>query len=226
MSVVTNLAEMRKAYGLSQQDIADAIGVTRTTVVAIEQGKRDMTSQELVNLADKLGVELQDLLNQEMPDLEKYREMLIEAVRASTVDKQPLPKTKLAKILYLADFAWFYDHLQPMSGMKYRRLEYGPVPDQYFRIVDELYQEGKINIELLTGGAQKVTLSRTGANTRPQHLRKAELELIKTISDRWRESTTQEIVDFTHSQLPWQICRPNEFIPYELITQEEKANVY
>lgn len=226
MSVVTNLAELRKAYGLSQQDIAEAIGVTRTTVVAIEQGKRDMTSQELVSLADKLGVELQDLLNQEVPDLDKYREMLIEAVRASTKDSQPLPKTKLAKILYLADFAWFYNHLQPMSGMKYRRLEYGPVPDQYFRIVDELFTEGKISIDSLSGGAQLISLSRTGEMARPQHLRKAELDLIRDVAERWRENTTEEIIDFTHSQLPWQICRPNEYIPYELITQEEKANVY
>ena len=226
MNVVTNLSQLRKAYGLSQQDIADAISVKRTTVVAIEQGKRDLTSQELISLADKLGVDLQDLLTQEMPDIGKYREMLIEAVRVSTLDGQPLPKTKLAKLLYLADFAWFYDHLEPMSGMKYRRLEYGPVPDQYFRIVDELFLEGKISIDALSGGAQLISLSRTGNMSRPQHLRSAELALIRDVADKWRESNVEEIVDFTHTQLPWQICRPNEFIPYELITQEEKANVY
>lgn len=226
MSIVTNLAELRKAYGLSQQEIAVAIGVTRTTVVAIEQGKRDLATQELASLADKLGVEFQDLINQDMPDLEKYREMLIEAVRSSTKNGKSVPKTKLAKLLYLADFAWFYENLEPMSGMKYRRLTYGPVPDQYFRIVDELYLDGKIRIDLQSGGAQLISLTRTGEMIRPQHLRSAELSLIRKITDKWLKSTSDEIVDFTHAQLPWQICRPNEFIPYELITQEEKANVY
>jgi len=53
-----------------------------------------------------------------------------------------------------------------------------------------------------------------------------EIELIKKISAKWKDKRTQEIVDFTHEQLPFKLCAPDEVIPYELITQENPENVY
>ncbi|MDR2196944.1 MAG: hypothetical protein LBO07_03160, partial [Coriobacteriales bacterium] len=53
----------------------------------------------------------------------------------------------------------------------------------------------------------------------PQYLSAQEVALIEQIVDRWKGATTAQIVEFTHSQLPWQICLPNEPIPYSLITQ-------
>ena len=77
-----NLKEIRQMYGLSQHEIANAIGVkSRSTVVAIENGDRDLASEELGRLADFLGVEISDLIAYEIPNYEKYREMLIETLR-------------------------------------------------------------------------------------------------------------------------------------------------
>lgn len=226
MNITKNLREMRATYGLSQEDIAGAIGVARSTVVSIEQGKRELTSDELAKLADFLGMDLYELLSEELPDYDKYKEMLIYALRSGADKHGKINKTNLAKILYLADFSWYYKHLQPMSGMKYKRLQYGPVPDQYFRIVDELLDSKILKLEVLSKGAQRLSLTEVGKSIKPEHLRSAEVGLIEKIGEKWKDKTTDEIVDFTHQQLPWQICRPNEYIPYELITQEEPENVY
>ena len=53
-----------------------------------------------------------------------------------------------------------------------------------------------------------------------------ELNVIRLLGEAWKDKQTQEIVDFTHDQLPWQICREGEVIPYGLITQEEPEKVY
>lgn len=230
-----NVKEIRQMYGLSQSDIADAIGVkSRSTVVAIENGDRDLTSEELGRLADYLGVEIADLIAYEIPDYDKYREMLIETLRKYQEynDGKPASKTLFAKLVYLADFAWFYSELKPMSGMKYRRLQYGPVPDQFFRIVDEMVDKGEIGLEVVPpmsgtkSPAQKLSLSYDLASEPLQYLSQKELTLIDNIVKKHKDNTVDEIVEFTHHQMPWQVTRPNEFIPYELITQEEPENVY
>lgn len=226
MTLEKNLRELRAIYGLSQDDVAKAIDVSRSSVVATEKGQRELSSEELGKLADFLGVDIIDLLSQEIPDYEKYREMIVETLRRYTkYAGKSATKTLLAKLIYLADFAWYYEHLQPMSGMKYRRLQYGPVPDQYFRVVDELIDEGKVSLEV-GDEAQWLNLTRSAQDTPPQHLSTGELDLIDKIAKKWKGSNTKEIVHFTHTQLPWQICRQNEYIPYELITQEEPSRVY
>ncbi|OGG62664.1 hypothetical protein A3C19_02805 [Candidatus Kaiserbacteria bacterium RIFCSPHIGHO2_02_FULL_54_22] len=50
--------------------------------------------------------------------------------------------------------------------------------------------------------------------------------LIKKISEKWKGKRTQEIMNFTHEQLPYKLCAPDEVIPYELITQEDPDHVY
>ena len=49
------LQEARKARGVTQQDVADQMGMARTTLVAIEKGERRLTPQELIKLAAFYG---------------------------------------------------------------------------------------------------------------------------------------------------------------------------
>ena len=126
----------------------------------------------------------------------------------------------------MADFAWFYKHLESMSGMQYRKIHYGPVPDSYFRAVDELFESGQIEITPTDDGAMLISETRNGAKISLSEINSEEEKLIKSISSKWRDKNTQEIVTFTHNQLPYAICSDNEIIPYALITQENPEDVY
>lgn len=226
MSLEENLRELRKVYGLSQSQVSDAIGVNRSTLVSIEKGDRKLSSAEIGKLADYLGIDATDLVNQDMPDMEKYKQMILEVVgQYSKATGKSLPKTFLAKLVYLIDFGWFYDELKPMSGMKYRKIAYGPVPDQFFRVYEEL-EGGELNVERTEQGAYWTTLTRAGEMQLRDKLSDAEKQKIHDVVDKWKDSNTDEIVAFTHSQLPYQVSREDQFIPYELITQEEPENVY
>jgi Zn-dependent peptidase ImmA (M78 family)/transcriptional regulator with XRE-family HTH domain len=58
------LTDTRKRAKLTQADVADAIGVARTTLVAIEKGERRPSNAELVQLAEVLKTSVHDLLRE------------------------------------------------------------------------------------------------------------------------------------------------------------------
>lgn len=61
------LQEARKAGGRTQQDVADHLGVARTTVTAIEKGERRIQPGELIRLAALLGRSVGEFLRQSQP---------------------------------------------------------------------------------------------------------------------------------------------------------------
>lgn len=217
--------------GFSQEQIAKVIGVSRPTYTAIEAGKQELSADELQKLANFYAIGMNELLSGNTPNMEKYKQMILAYLRMDIHNKndKKVPKTKLAKLLYLADFAWFYEHLKSMSGMQYRKLAYGPVPDVFFRAIDELAEAGKILIEPKSDGEKEMFLvseSDSNGNEKLTELANEEKKLMEKIAAKWKNKKTQEIVNFTHNQLPYFLCRTDELIPYELITQEDDDQVY
>lgn len=228
-----NLERARLARGFSLQQVAEVIGLSRQTYALVESGKRDITLSQAETLTSMLRVSLDELrgapdgistLSDPMASIEKYKQIILNALQSGSDSDGKITKTKLAKLVYLADFTWYYKNLQPMSGMSYRKLPQGPVSDVYFRALDELEEKGVVAREE-KGNAILFSLIESG--TAPTNrLSKEEKNLIDKIGNSWQGKQTQEIVDFTHAQLPWQICRDGEVIPYGLITQEEPERVY
>lgn len=216
------IKDIRKEKGLSQSFMAEKIGISRPSYVAIEKGARDLTLGEFEKLSGILNVSLEELENQEMPNYEKYKQMILAFLRKGGV----IPKTKLAKLLYFADFAWFYYHLQSMSGMQYRKIQYGPVSDTYFRIIDEMFDKGEINITQTKDGAMLISQTRSGAKVDLSKINKKEEELIGNIEKKWKSKKTNEIVDFTHKQLPYLYAEDDEVVSYGLFTQEDPDEIY
>ena len=233
-NLARNLEKARLARGYTQEQVAASIGVSRPTYVLIEKGKRDVTLSQAEVLAAMLRITLDELrgapdgviaTSDAQSSVEKYKQMILNALKygADSTDKK-ITKTKLAKLVYLADFTWYYNHLTPMSGMSYRRLPRGPVADIYFRAIDEMVEEGQINLEE-SGRAFMLSMVESGE---PPHskLTDEELKMIEAIASAWKDKQTEAVVNFTHEQLPWQICREGEVIPYGLITQEDPEKVY
>lgn len=226
---IEKIKELRNNNRLSQEQIAKAIGVSRPTYSSIEAGKQELSLDEAKKLATLFGIGVDELSSGNISNLQKYKHMILSFLRMNVSSDGKIPKTKLAKLLYLADFAWFYDHLESMSGMQYRKIAYGPVPDVFFRALDELESDGKINIDHKNeNGKECFLVSESGSNKNEkiQTISTEEKSLMKKIVEKWKDKKTQEIVNFTHNQLPYSLCRENELIPYELITQEDPGLVY
>lgn len=221
--ITEKVTKLREQSGLTQEEVANKLNISRQRWILVEKGDRDLSTEELGKLAELFGIDVADFFS-EIPNIKKFQQMYFACLKFASNDHGSVPKTKLAKLLYLVDFTNFFKELEPMSGVKYRRLEYGPVPDIFFSITDDLLERGKINIEILDKGAQMISLRTKEDDT--SELTDSELTEIKEICTLWKDKPTQEIVNFTHEQKPWKMCRNGEYIPYSLITQEDPSHVY
>lgn len=222
-SIIEKITSLREKNNLTQEEIAKALGLSRQRWILVEKGQRDLNTEELEKLASLFGVDVVDFFG-EIPNIKKFKQMYFACLKYGSNEHGSVPKTKLAKLLYLVDFTNFFESLESMSGVKYRRLDHGPVADIFFSVTDDLLESGKINIEILDRGAQMIS-SRT-KEEKISELSDSELVRIKKICELWKNKPTQEIVNFTHEQKPWKMCRDGEYIPYSLIIQEDPEHVY
>ena len=230
--VLTNIEQARLARGYTQEQVAQAIGVSRPTYANIESGKSDITLRQAEALTAMLRISIEDILgaadgttvfSDVIKSTEKYKQIILNALKFGADADGKITKTKLAKLVYLADFIWYYQNFSSMSGMTYRKLPRGPVADVYFRALDELEEDGTINRE---DKKKAILFSLIEKEAPTGRLSSDELALIEKVGRAWSGKSTEDIVNFTHEQLPWQICRDGEVIPYGLITQEEPERVY
>jgi transcriptional regulator with XRE-family HTH domain len=217
--VISNIEKMRSTKRFTQEQIANLLNVSRATYINITKGKRDLTTRELDKLSAFFNIPIAEFFDQPRNN-EKFKQMYFYILRHF---QEGITKTKLAKLLYLADFSYFYDTLVPMSGVRYVRREYGPVADIFFELTNDLFDKGKINIKPLD---HALMISSTSIDYEYNYISDDEKDLLDRICAFWKDKRTSEIVNFTHEQKPWKMCRDGEYIPYSLIIQEDPNHVY
>lgn len=222
MSVNDNIVSLRKKFGYSQQEIADKLGITRQTYMKIEKNEKQPTTKQLEDLANIYGIPIEEFFYG-VQNIEKFKQMYLYIL--SKFKKNGVPKTKLAKLLYFADFRHYYNTLESMSGVLYRCKEYGPLADPFLELTEDMCESGEIRIDCLSGGANMISIKSIVFNNTYDLLSNEELEEIDAICEKWRKIDTEQIVNYTHHQKPWMACRKDEIIPYELILQEDPEHV-
>lgn len=225
----TTIKDLRIEKKINQQALADLLWITRQTYSKLENGQIDPTLWQAVKISEFLWVDVDTLLPSDVKtiskkdtDWEKYKQIIKNFIKYWSDSDWKITKTKLAKLCYLLDFAWYYINLDSITWLEYRRIKQWPVPDAYFTAIEELQDEESIAIEI----KNKANMIENIEQPKCDKLSDDEMELLKKIATKWKNKDTQEIVNFTHNQLPWMLCSDREIIPYDLITQEEQENVY
>ncbi len=227
------IVKLRKSAGLSQESLSKGLGISRPTLIAIEKGERDITLTELKKVSEIFDIPIEIILDEELRistkvdsqkfserAFQKFHNLILQCIKYGADDKDGrITKTKLAKLVYLCDFANYYQFLKPISGFEYRRLNQGPVAIEFFDIIDE---DESVNVEK-SGKAIMISLVEQPDDT---ILEVEEQKLIRSVCKKWKKANTKEIVDFTHRQIPWAMCKKRDVIPYELINMESPENVY
>lgn len=83
----SNISALRSKLALTQQQIADYLGIKRENISYYETGNREIPVEHLEKLADLFGVELYDLLES---DLTNQKANLAFAFRAEQIDEKDL----------------------------------------------------------------------------------------------------------------------------------------
>lgn len=224
------IRELRKRKDCSQEEVAKAITVSRPTYIAIEKGTKQLTFEEAKSIARFFDITLEELLRGGEYAERKFEEMIFAFLRKARESKKSIKKTKLAKLLYFADFGKYYFKDESISGLEYRRIEFGPVPDEYFRILQELEDESLIEVvpTKRADGRYMYSISDTVVSSR-QELKLLSVydnKLIADIWNKWKNARTDEIVKYTHHQAPYKETAENHIVSYNLIKKEEKQTVF
>lgn len=155
----------------------------------------------------------------------KLHELIKHCIKYGARGDGQVFKTKLAKLVYLADFKYYYDNLKSITELLYTKKQFGPITNGLFDELDSMLDTAEI--KMIPNPANSSTyLYSLNSDLKQEYLSDQELETVKLICKKWKNSEVKEIVDFTHKQLPWKISFMGDTINYSLITQEDPDNVY
>ena len=120
-------------------------------------------------------------------------------------------KTKLNKLLFYSDFVNFYLNGTSISGARYVHLPYGPVPDRYESVLQNLALTGMV--EIIKGPGYDVIRAKDEPITAV--LNNKERETIDWVLDNFGQMSASDISEYSHREKAYRFTKSGEYIAYE-----------
>jgi uncharacterized phage-associated protein len=130
--------------------------------------------------------------------------------------KPNVGETVLYKLLYFLDFNYYELYEEHLTGAKYRKLPYGPVPQKLDTIIGQMMEKGmiqRIKTEYY-GKMQTRYIPLTKANL--TELKASEKEVIDKVIEQLSDWSAAAISNYSHKDMPWLASKEGEEINYEL----------
>ncbi|AWJ82688.1 hypothetical protein TSH58p_03630 [Azospirillum sp. TSH58] len=112
-------------------------------------------------------------------------------------------KTKLNKLMFYTDFLSFFKHGRSITGLRYARIPYGPVPDKYGTIFSSLAEMGVLIIEPWEAGECSGEIVRSSRVAGLSILSEEERQVATLVRDYFSGWTSTKIKDFSHKEKAW-----------------------
>jgi transcriptional regulator with XRE-family HTH domain len=234
------ITELRKMKGLSQEELAKKVKMSRPSLAQIELGNRSVDIFELQKLSMVLGFSLDVFMSKDftagqdveakvevklkksmerisVPKLkvDKFKNVLL-YILEKCAGKPNVGETVLYKLLYFSDFNYYELYEEHLTGAEYRKLPYGPVPQKLDNIINQMIEKGQL---------QRVKTDYHGyPQTRYLPLEKADLtelrasekEIIDKVIEQLSDWSAAAISNYSHKDMPWLASKEGEEINYEL----------
>lgn len=136
-----------------------------------------------------------------MPNLKKFTEMVV----FFTESMQPW-KTKLNKLLFYSDFIMFKQTGFSISGIQYRAIPMGPVPNNFNSIYEFLARNDDIDIYYSTfpdGGTGEQFKPSINRSFSTELFTEGEIFVLENIAERFKYTSTNQIIDLSHKEKGW-----------------------
>ena len=239
------IMELRKTKGLSQEDLAKSIEMSRPSLAQIELGNRKVSVTEFFHLSLVLGFSLDEFLSPDfkteetiqdeqskieeksdlrisIPDLkvEKFKNVLL-YILERCAGKPNIGETVLNKLLYFCDFNFYELYEEHLTGARYKKLPYGPVPQKSDAIINQMIEENQLS--------RIQTAYHSFPQTRYLPLKKADLMqlsaaekmVIDNVIQQMSDWNANKISDYSHLDIPWLATNDNDYISYNLAFYRE-----
>lgn len=235
--------KQRKRRLITQRDLASELGLSRSTYVQIEHGRRELKVSEAMKLAEIFDMSVEDFLNErEHPSpaieikgsrkkksvekrnirisvpqekVEKFKQVLL-YVLAKIGARPNIGQTALYKILYFIDFDYYEKYEEQLIGAKYIKNTYGPSPVMFAKIIEELEKEHKIGkVKAKFHKYDQVKYLVNSKEPDISYLSSKELEHINWEISRLEDMTATQISELSHLDTPWVVAEDKEELKYE-----------
>lgn len=147
-------------------------------------------------------------------DLEKLKNMILYLVKRLG----SVLETKLNKLLWYCDFLNFKETSVSITGTQYIRFPYGPVPDNYERIIGimqpELLDKDEIPFNTKEGlvlGKQFTALVEPDESIFSEQ----EIKVMNFIADTFRNDTSTSIINKSHQETAYLKSKDRDIMSYE-----------
>ncbi|TVQ06946.1 MAG: DUF4065 domain-containing protein [Bacteroidetes bacterium] len=148
------------------------------------------------------------------PNIEKFTEMVV----YFSEKVQPF-KTKMNKLLFYADFLMFKQSCFSISGVRYKAIDMGPVPNNFQSIFEFLANEDEIDIIYSRFPQGYIGEQFKARQERPFNaslFSESELEVLEKVSTEFKSTSTSDIIDVSHLEEAWKENEKNKsIISYE-----------
>lgn len=123
---------------------------------------------------------------------------------------------KIAKLLYFIDFTNYEKTSNPLTGLKYQKYNYGPIPFGYYKLLEDMEKRGliKIKLEKYAGGVSKNIIAREKPDL--NQFSREERELIKTFTEKYKNTSAGELETIAKEEPPYIMTEYQKEIPYHL----------
>lgn len=217
----------RDERGVSQDDLAKIVGLSRVAVSEVERGNRGVDAIELAKIAGFFNVSTDALLSDDKPSdffiVENNFKFAPTKLKNTILyilekcgGKPNLGETVLYKLLYFIDFDYFEMTGQSITGLNYVNRQFGPVPAtmEYCGAVEEMQGSNELKIfsQEYFGLTQKRYVALTNYEEGSLTLR--EINVIDSVICRLSDMNARKIEDYVHEDAPWKLTKESEIIPY------------
>ncbi len=232
---------LRKMKGLSQEDLAKSVKISRPSLAQIELGNRSVDILELQQLSLILEFSLDDFMSKDFSasqgledkeeikakkqeerisvpilQISKFKNVLL-YILERCAGKPNVGETVLYKLLYFSDFNYYELYEEHLTGAKYRKLPFGPVPQKLDTIIDQMIKKGQLQRvkTVYHGYPQTRYLPLEKADL--TELRASEKEIIDRVIEQMSDWSAAAISNYSHKDMPWLASKEGEEINYELV---------
>ncbi len=232
--------KLRTQKDISQDQLAKILGIPRSAISQIENGGRELSFVEFQKILTLFEVSFEEFIvfgdpvkkessqkskgvNKKIKyDPEKFKQLLLYILQKCG-SRPNVGETVLYKLLYFCDFDYFETFEKPLTGMKYKKMQFGPIPDQalFNAVINEMRQSGMM--EKVTRPYMNDTLQ-----TRYLNFTEADLsvfgndidKMIKiadSVIERLSGMSARQIEEHSHRDYPWQAHQFDEEIDYSSV---------
>lgn len=245
------IKSLRVKRGFSQSEIALKMGISRTSYIAFEQGKRELTLAEANELSKIFDISLQEIqtgkditpevvlgvskkiskeknngeikerISVPQEQVEKFKQVLL-YVLSKVGGKPNIGQTVLYKLLYFIDFDYYEKFEEQFIGATYIKNHFGPTPVEFKKIVDLMEKNG----ELETVKSKHFQHDQTKYLPRRESdisvLNAREIKHIDDVLSRLSNKSAVELSDYSHKDVPWITAKEGRPLEYESVFYRTK----